>query len=94
MVSDTPQQNHFDRIDYPVRVNYFDQINQATLLQDEREINRIRKVYALFSMLKPELHHNLKDNTWSVDYGTGSSYIVGVGNTPEQAIIDWNKNWR
>ncbi len=52
----------------------------------------IEAEYKLFSMLKPKLYKN--GNKWCVLYGEDiQSGIAGFGETPNEAICDWNSAW-
>ena len=48
--------------------------------------------FKLFSMLKPSLQQD--GNQWCVLYGENLQVgIAGFGDSPQLAILDWNKEW-
>lgn len=62
------------------------------LYQERSMINAERAEYNLFSMLKPSIQRD--GNQWCVLYGEDLQVgIAGFGDTPYEAILDWNKQW-
>ena len=66
--------------------------NETLEHQDRMAVILEQGEYNLFSMLHPTL---TKDgNQWCVLYGKDlQEGIVGFGDTPHLAILDWNKQW-
>ena len=64
-----------------------------TMLFQDRQFTVVQKAeYALFEQLKPKLHQD--GNQWCVLYGDDIQIgIVGFGDTPYLAILDWNSQW-
>lgn len=60
--------------------------------QEEMYIIGQREDFNLFSILKPKI---FKDgNQWCVLYGDNiQEGIAGFGETPHEAILNWNKEW-
>lgn len=61
-------------------------------LQDELRAATIKQEYALIGTLKPLI---TKDgNQWCVHYGNClADGVAGFGDTPHEAVIDFNNNW-
>lgn len=69
-------------------------INHFQSIEHQENLNLIltKQNYILFSMLKPKLYKD--GNEWCVLYGENiQEGIVGFGNTPLKAILDWNHQW-
>lgn len=48
--------------------------------------------YNLFALLKPKIYKD--GDQWCVLYGENiQDGIVGFGDTPYKAVLDWNRNW-
>ena len=48
--------------------------------------------YKLFALIKPKLYKD--DNQWYCVYGRNRQVgIVGSGDTPHEAVLNWNAVW-
>lgn len=48
--------------------------------------------FKLFSMIKPDIRRD--EDVWEVFYGSNlMDGVVGYGDTPYLAVLDWNKSW-
>ena len=67
--------------------------HHEVMYHQERMNLAVEKIeYNLFSMLKPKLYKD--GNSWCCLYGENiAEGIVGFGETPYKAILDWNKQW-
>ena len=62
------------------------------IFQEELRCSETKFEYMIFSMLKPKLF--IDGNQWCVLYGDDiQSGITGFGETPNKAILDWNRAW-
>jgi len=60
--------------------------------QSEHNAAIEREEYNLFATIKPKLYKD--GNAWCCLYGENQQEgIVGFGDTPWGAIMDWNKGW-
>ena len=56
------------------------------------EILETEQQYKRFAMLKPKIHKD--GNKWCVLYGENiQDGVAGFGDTPHEAVIDWEINW-
>jgi hypothetical protein len=56
------------------------------------ELLETEQQYKRFAMLKPKIYKD--GNEWCVLYGENIiEGVAGFGNTPHQAVIDWEANW-
>ena len=63
-------------------------------LQHQEKMNNIisEGEYALFAQLRPKIYQD--GSKWCVLYGDDMQIgIVGFGETPQKAVMDWNKKW-
>ena len=56
------------------------------------ELLETEQQYKRFSMLKPKIYKD--GNKWCVLYGENiQDGVAGFGDTPHEAVIDWEVNW-
>ena len=67
--------------------------HHEVLEHQDRAFLTVEKIeYNLFQILKPKLYKD--GDKWCVLYGDDiQEGICGFGETPYEAIIDWNKQW-
>tara|TARA_R110002167_G_scaffold296081_1_gene500576 strand:+ start:167 stop:409 length:243 start_codon:yes stop_codon:yes gene_type:complete len=64
--------------------NEIQQQMKVELLETEQQYKR-------FEMLKPKVY--LDGDKWCVAYGEMPTGVFGFGNTPHEAVIDWEIQW-
>ena len=68
------------------------QHNEMMLHQDRQFIVVQAAEYSLFVLIKPKLYKD--GNQWCCLYGENQMEgIVGFGNSPYLAILDWSSKW-
>ena len=68
------------------------QHHNEMLQQTKLNILETEQQYKRFAMLKPEVYKD--GNKWCVLYGENiQDGIAGFGDTPHEAVIDWESNW-
>jgi len=78
---------HYDQIESSQKQQHNDIQHgmNVELLETEQQYKR-------FSMLNPKIYKD--GNQWCVLYGENiQDGIAGFGNTPHEAVIDWEINW-
>lgn len=53
-----------------------------------------REMVRPFNLLKPKVERESADGGWSATLGEGRTGVIGIGKTPEEAAMAFDKAWQ
>lgn len=78
--------NEFDQIESSQRQHHNEIQHQMNI-----ELLETEQQYKRFSMMKPKVYKD--GDKWCVGLGDFPEGVFGFGNTPHEAVLDWEIEW-